>query len=137
MIHSTRRMRRRSLRVALFAALVVAMWTVALPAMAAPAPFCDDRGASGIAAPPMLEPADVAIARAFAPRVCDFDDSSPFPAIAPARRVVARSWTAPEPALAVCPLTVPVREGALLPAAELDGRPLSGVRWRVERPPRG
>jgi hypothetical protein len=130
-------MRRRSLRVALFAALVVAMWTVALPAMAAPAPFCDDRGASGIAAPPVLEPADVAIARALAPMVCDFDDSSPFPAIAPARRVVARSWTAAEPVLIVSPLTVPARQCAFLPSAELDGQPLSGVRCRVERPPRG
>src|SRR6202041_1954760 len=54
----------RVLRVAIAASFALVLFVLARPASAATAPFCDDRGASAIAAPPVLEAPDDAIRRA-------------------------------------------------------------------------
>jgi hypothetical protein len=127
-----------ALRVALFACILLAMWTVALPALAAPAPYCDDRGASGMAAPPTLQPVDDAIqrARVLLP-ICPLDEQLLSSTIAPAHRSAARSRTPTEPALTTPNPAVVASPGEDLPPMVVHGVPLPGVRLRVERPPRG
>jgi hypothetical protein len=126
---------RRALRAALFAVVAVVVWTVARPARAAPAPFCDDRGASALAAPPALEAPDDAIRRAVFSG-CDHDKlESGISVRSPHERVASQSddssscWrsdgTVPSPALEATPGSVFVR----LPR-------IVGVSSRVERPPR-
>src|SRR5579884_797187 len=63
----------RIYRAVLFAGVLLAVWAVAIPAFASPAPLCDDRGATLLATPPALEAPDVAIERARASATCDED----------------------------------------------------------------
>src|SRR5947209_17163186 len=51
-------MARVVLRAVLFGSVVLALWSLARPASAAIAPLCDDRGASAIAPPPLLQAPD-------------------------------------------------------------------------------
>jgi hypothetical protein len=129
----------RVFRTAIFAGVMLALWTLGRPAHAAGlAPFCDDRGATALAAPPALEAPDVAVQRAAAPP-CDSDEPIFFGrALGPARH-------APR-AIGVSTLTATTTQAALELAAPLERRPSvlapespprAGVRYRVERPPRG
>jgi hypothetical protein len=114
------------------------MWTVALPALAAPAPYCDDRGASAMAAPPTLQPVDEAIQRArVLPPTCPQDEQFLSSTIAPAHRSAAASLTATEPALTTPNPAVVASPGEDLPPMVVHDWPLPGVRSRIERPPRG
>jgi hypothetical protein len=129
-------MLRRALRAVLFAIVTVALWTVSRPAHAAVAPMCDDRGASMIASPPTLQAPDAVLAQGS--RSCDGEDFLDGSAVAPgqAPRVVPASPGDP----ALVPVTPTVLPPAVLGAAPAWDSPWidpSGVRWRVERPPRG
>src|SRR5690349_16784007 len=54
----------RVFRAILFGGVTLALWALALPARAATvSPFCDDRGASAVAADPALEAPDLAVRR--------------------------------------------------------------------------
>jgi hypothetical protein len=128
----------RVFRTAIFAGVMLALWTLGRPAHAANlAPFCDDRGATALAAPPALEATDEAVRRSAAPP-CD-DDSPVFGlAFGPAHRIL-RSFSADAaPAMTTAqPRLLPrvLQE----PMAWVGGQasPETGVRYRVERPPRG
>jgi hypothetical protein len=131
-------MLRRVLRAVLFAIVTVALWTVARPANAAVAPMCDDRGASMIASPPTLQAPDAVLAQAATSHACDGEDFLDGRAVAPghAPRVVPASQGDP----ALVPVTPMVPPPAVLGAARAwDSSWIdpSGVRSRVERPPRG
>lgn len=125
----------RALRAALFAAGLMVLWTVARPAHAASAPFCDDRGATALAAPPTLEAPDDAIRRTLFSS-CDHDQVEFGLAVrtqhgraTPPSDDSERGWRLP----AVLPVPAP---GALLLRAHVHSAPCVGVRARVERPPR-
>jgi hypothetical protein len=130
----------KALRAALFSALVLALWTFARPASAATfAPFCDDRGATALAPPPTLEPTDEALLRLAAPSRDASDDGSPTTGstVVPARRLVSSS--ASELA-AVRPLSLPaISPSPTTPLVSFEPAavPHPGVRFRIERPPRG
>jgi hypothetical protein len=127
----------RALRAVLFASVLLAVWAFALPARAAWAPLCDDRGASVLAPPPALEAPDEAITRT-ASAACDRDATSRLTALsADHGKGVSRS--------AGCDAAVPVT--ATRPPARCDNgpwhgsprateRPPASIRSRVERPPR-
>jgi hypothetical protein len=59
----------RSVRTLLVALTAVAVWLVAWPASAA-APFCDARGASGFAPPPILDRQDASVDVGASPDTC-------------------------------------------------------------------
>jgi hypothetical protein len=129
----------RSLRVALFASLVLALWSFARPARAATlAPFCDDRGATALASPPALEATDEAVRRTAA-TPCDGSGDAPLFGVslgsAPHRAPAAAAHVAPmRTAPAFEPLApAPVEALEFVPASTLTP---PGVRFRVERPPR-
>jgi hypothetical protein len=129
----------RVLRAAIAASLALALFVLARPARAASAPFCDDRGASAIAAPPVLEAPDDAIRRAGIVS-CDSDmeerllDAS----VGPAHRVPGRGPASAEPALASWRVHLPSPSGQLVPVPSARvAPPPEGVGFRVERPPRG
>lgn len=129
----------RALRVTLFAGLVLALWSFARPARAATlAPFCDNRGATAIAAPPALEATDEAVRRTAA-TPCDGVGGEPVFGLslgpAPHRVPAASAHAAPmrmSPAFAA--LAPPPVE--ILEFVEASALPPPGVRFRVERPPR-
>ncbi len=54
----------RAARAVLFAGTMIAVWLIASPALAASAPLCDDRGATGLAPPPALQSPEDAFVRA-------------------------------------------------------------------------
>lgn len=123
------------LRAGLVAGLVLALWTLAPPALASSAPFCDDRGASAIAMPPALDAPDEAIARA---RSCtDAGDAhSLFASVVRGR--LGATWGTDGPAAALprgvimgCAVREPFNPAERIPLA------CGGVTSRVERPPRG
>jgi len=124
-------------RAALFASLVLALWTMGRSALAMPAGVCDDRGATAIAPAPSLEAPDVAIRRVRDGASCADRDVAGRERIVPAHRVFAPAWGAAHHALSAVPLPFAVAAGEKLPFASFLNRPLPGVRWRVERPPRG
>ena len=135
MTYTPARMVRRALRAASFAAVVLALWTMARPARAASAPFCDDRGATALAAPPALEAPGEAIRRASS-STCNHDKvelglsvRAPRHRAAPPSDDTHHAWQPhvrlPGPALDE------VQEVAAARAS-----PCLGVRSRVERPPR-
>jgi hypothetical protein len=117
---------------------MLALWTLGRPAHAAGlAPFCDDRGATALAAPPALEAPDIAVRRSAAPP-CDDDSPILGFALCPAHRIL-RSFSAD-----ATPATVAAQPHLLPPSlaeptAFGAGKapPEAGVRYRVERPPRG
>ncbi len=104
------------------------------------APFCDDRGATGLAAKPDLQPLDMVI-RSVRAASCDSGSGGD-------SWTLLRSGRAPDagarataddrsPTQAVA-LVVHVPEASSeLRADGVEGRPPSGSRSRVERPPRG
>ena len=119
------------------ASLALAVFVLARPARAASAPFCDDRGASAIAAPPVLEAPGDAIRQA-AHVSCESEERDLVDAsIGVGHRVLVRTLVAPEPAVAPtrAPLARPI--SALLPVQPPGAtRIAEGVGFRVERPPR-
>jgi len=127
----------RLLRAAIAASLALALFVLARPARAASAPFCDDRGASAIAAPPVLEAPDDAIRRA-THVACEGEERDLDASIGVEHRVPVRTLVAPEPAVAPLRALLAVPAGDLLPV-QLAGEapPSQGVGFRVERPPRG
>jgi len=126
----------RALRNALVTSLVLALWAFARPASAAPAPLCDDRGASAIAPPPALEAPDEAIARARLSTTCPGDDLPVGRTVAPAHRGVAPPAASVDLGLPATQSVPPSSGGDPIPATATEARPRAGVRARVERPPR-
>jgi len=126
----------RVLRGALFAGILLAVWSFALPARAASlAPFCDDRGATAIAAPPALEAPDEAVRRAAAP-ACTPDGPLFGLAFDEGHQRGADPSPGQEPALAVSPVVFAPPPGEALAFVIRETSPPYGVRVRVERPPR-
>jgi hypothetical protein len=125
----------RLLRAAIAASFALALFVLARPARAASAPFCDDRGASAIAAPPVLEAPGDAIRQA-AHVACDGEERDVDASIGVGHRVVVRTLVAPEPAVAPTRVLVARPVSNVLPA-QPPGAPLAeGVGLRIERPPR-
>ncbi len=132
-----RPMLRRALRSLLFTIVTVVLWTVARPAMAMPAPFCDDRGATAIAPEPLLEAPDVAVQRARLAPSCELDDCTLGEAVAPGHAPTPVPPSSAEPALLpAAPAVAPASSSTLtlLPAAQPRA---DGVSSTLERPPRG
>jgi hypothetical protein len=127
----------RAVRYILVSSLTLVLWTFARPAMAMPAPFCDDRGASGIAAAPALEASDVAVQRARATPPCPGEDLPLGVAITHSRPASAPAVLAVDPALPTArpPLVAP--PDTLLDPSPTVECPREGERSRIERPPRG
>jgi len=125
----------RSLRTAVFAAIVMVFWTLARPAHATPAPFCDDRGASALAPPPVFEAPDDAIRRA-AFSSCDHDRVEFGVAVRVQHHGGAPQSDAPEMGWRRHTALAGPAEGMMLESAPVPGSPCVGVRHRVERPPR-
>jgi hypothetical protein len=127
----------RILRAALFASFLLATWTFARPARAsALAPFCDDRGATALAPAPALEATDEAIARAKT-SPCDLNEPLVGLAVGPSHRAPAAP---PDDIGSAQPVTPPLLEPRVAISIDFAARARSeqhGVRWRVERPPRG
>jgi hypothetical protein len=128
----------RLLRAVLVAGVWLAVLTVARPAHAAWAPLCDDRGASALAPPPLLQAPEDVITRASNAR-CDRDAAS---LLSTLRRGHERVDSPdPDGDAALPAATIPVllqqsRSATSTPAREIE-RPPSAMRARVERPPRG
>jgi hypothetical protein len=130
-------MLRRALRTVLFAIVTVAIWTVARPAQAMPAPYCDDRGATAIAEPPVLQAPNAVVARAHPAPTCEGRDAAVGVAIAPGHGQPAPSASQAEPGVpVVAPVVAPPSyEPAFF--APVAAPVADGVRSSVERPPRG
>jgi|HubBroStandDraft_6_1064221.scaffolds.fasta_scaffold15261_2 hypothetical protein len=125
----------RALRAALFAALVLALWTLARPAHAAFAPFCDDRGATALAAPPAIEAPDEAIRRTLASS-CEHEKVEFGLSVRAQRKSTAplsdgseKGWQSQVSSSGPAP-------GEMLESVPVQPSPCIGVRVRVERPPR-
>jgi hypothetical protein len=128
----------RVFRTVLVASFALAVWTLARPAQAAPAPLCDDRGASALAPPPALEAPDIAVQRARATAACPLGGDLPLGAsIGPAHRTPPPLQGAGEPVTPPSSIVVVPPTGEELDRRTADVPSLEGVRWRVERPPRG
>jgi hypothetical protein len=134
-------MLRRLLRAALFAGVVVLVWTVSRSASAAVndhAPFCDDRGASALAPPPTLEsPSDV-LDRVRAASSCTLNDVDAIGrAFAPSHRTFEAPASSSVPALwRAAPTVTPTTGEELAVGTPATPTPIE-VRFRIERPPRG
>jgi hypothetical protein len=127
----------RALRFAVATSLALAVWAIASPAWAAPAPYCDDRGASAIAPPPILEAPDVAAQRARLEVPCNGDETSFDASLTRGHGPRLSTIDAPEQAIpsAALPIVPPESVDPLSPP-QVE-RPADGERSRVERPPRG
>jgi hypothetical protein len=128
---------RALLRAAVFGSVFLALWTLARPASAAIAPLCDDRGASGVALPPPLQAPEDAIQRVQASSTCTRDEIPLGASVRTSHKRVPKAAPSAEPAH-------PAAHPRLVFPAPLDSRvlavfaaPRDGVRYRVERPPRG
>lgn len=129
-------MLRRALRAALFTIVTVVLWTVSRPAMAMPAPFCDDRGATAMAAEPLLEAPDIAIQRARATPSCDLDDCAAGAAVAPGHSPTSIPTASADPALPASPPVVPPASGSTRPFISAAQPRADGITGTLERPPR-
>jgi hypothetical protein len=130
-------MLRRVILRLLAASLALAVWTVARPAQATTAPFCDDRGASAMAPPPVLEAPDVGVQRAAVPASCPDEDVLLGTTVRSGRVASAPLTVGGDPLLlpTQAKTAVPPAESmTILPPVE---SPREGVRFRIERPPRG
>jgi hypothetical protein len=128
---------RALLRAAVFGSVFLTLWTLARPASAAIAPLCDDRGASGVAMPPPLEAPEDAIQRAHATASCTRDEIPLGASMGPTHKRAPKAAPSAEPAhpAAQPRLVFPARrESRGLAVVAL---PRDGVRYRIERPPRG
>lgn len=127
---------RAAVRSVLFAIVTIAIWTVARPAHAMPAPFCDDRGATAMAPAPTLEAPDTAVRRARLPATCSGEERLTGAAVTPGHGGSLPDVSHAEPALVTPTITLAA------PAAEWLEAPLSatpiaeGVICLLERPPR-
>lgn len=128
---------RRVLRAVLALSVTLVVWTLARPALAAPAPLCDDRGATALAPPPALEAPDVAIQRAHTPASCDLGDAVLGCAVGQGHRTPAPPPQGGEPVLPQGTVTVAPPTAEELDLPPVDVPPTEGVHLRVERPPRG
>jgi hypothetical protein len=126
---------RRMLRTALTASLVLTLWTVARPAFAMPAPLCDDRGASAIAVAPTLEADGGTVARTVSGS-CGGDAAFLRVTIAPVHSGFTDHPSNDECARPLAGLHIVVPAGEVCSIARPSSRPLHGVTFRVERPPR-
>jgi hypothetical protein len=130
------------MRAALFAIVTVAV-TIAFaalgrPAMAMPAGYCDDRGATAIAPAPVLEAPDVAVRAARPAATCpmDAEDMIAGEAAAPGHVPTVFPAASGEPALPACALHVPPPSCDWMLHAPEVARGPDGVATSVERPPR-
>jgi hypothetical protein len=126
----------RALRAAICAALVFVVVSFSRSAFASSAPFCDDRGATALAAPPALEDSGEAIQRARF-TTCDYGAHEIGASVSPERHRstpvpddTGSAWVAP-------PAQPPPVAVDMLEPKVVVPRPCVGVRLRVERPPRG
>jgi hypothetical protein len=130
-------MLRRAVRAVLVSSFALVLWLVARPAYAMPAPLCDDRGATAIAPPLALEAPSGVIARARTAASCEGGEQ-PFGARIGRGRTVAQGFTAAaEPVLPASQTAIVPPEGEALEPSPVVTAPSEGVRYRVERPPRG
>jgi len=133
---------RAFLRAALFGSVFLTLLTLALPASAAVAPLCDDRGASAIAGPPLLEAPDEAIARvavaaaAHASSPCSREELPYGASVSPVHKGPSSAASSADQALPSASSYLILLAGHELTAGELEARPPDGVRVRIERPPR-
>jgi len=127
----------RAVRLLLASSLALVLWTFARPALAMPAPFCDDRGASGIAPAPPLEASDVAVRRAGTAPACPGEDLPLGVSVTRGRAPTAPALLLADPILPTthAPLVAP--SGSRLDPPPPADSPQDGERSRVERPPRG
>jgi hypothetical protein len=125
-----------TLRALLASSLALALWTLARPALAASAPFCDDRAASASAPPPALEAPDVGIQRAKVEAACAGEDRPLGTTVRHGRSRSASPAVAHEAALSTrdTPLVGPPETTFDPPQIAESAR--QGVRPRIERPPR-
>jgi hypothetical protein len=129
---------RAFLRAALFGSVFLALWTLARPASAAIAPLCDDRGASGVALPPPLEAPEDAIQRARATATCERDELPLGSSVGPTHKGSPKAAPSPpEPAQPAAQARLVFTAGSESRFLAALARPRDGVRYRVERPPRG
>jgi hypothetical protein len=128
---------RATLRLVLASGLGLALWTVALPAWASSAPFCDDRGATALAATPVLVGGESGVQVAPAKATCDGEELFFGASLTRGHPAPAPTADAPEPYVApAVPSVAPSSGDELIQPPEVAS-PTEGVRWRVERPPRG
>jgi hypothetical protein len=113
-----------------------AVWTMSRPALAASAPFCDDRGASAIAAPPALQAPGAAIERTVNAS-CEADEPLTCAVVAPAHRSVTRPVAVADFTLCSAPVVLRPSSSCAIRAPASTNCPPAGVSVRVERPPRG
>jgi hypothetical protein len=126
----------RVIRALLFAGVCLAMLAVVRPARAALAPLCDDRGASAVAPPPLLESPEDVLARAAA-TPCERDALSPLSTLRTSHAHDAPAPPDDAPALPVCGPRLPERAASNRPAPlDMPGHARSAMRSRVDRPPR-
>jgi hypothetical protein len=129
---------RALLRAALFGSVFLTLWTLARPASAAIAPLCDDRGASGIALPPPLEAPEDAIQRARATATCERDEILLGSSVRSTHRCGPKAAPSPpEPAQPAAQPRFVFSGGSEARLLAIVALPRDGVRYRVERPPRG
>jgi hypothetical protein len=127
----------RVARAALFFATMFVVSTLARSAFAAAAPFCDDRGATALAAPPDLQAPDDAIQKARAEACGMHGDGDAWVAMFRAARM-ERSAPPPDPSPArlTAAIVVAVPSSTALHHPEAPGEARTGSSSRVERPPR-
>jgi len=130
-------MLRRVILRLLAASLALALWTVARPAQASTAPFCDDRGASAMAPPPVLEAPDVGVQRAAVPASCPDEEVLLGTTVRSGRVAPAPLTVGSEPMLLPTPAKMVFPWGENLPTLPPVESPREGVHFRIERPPRG
>jgi hypothetical protein len=129
----------RLARSALFFATMLVVSTLARSALASrsAAPFCDDRGATALAAPPDLQASGEAIQRARA-EACGMKVNGDTwrSILRPARASVRATPSQPSPARLTAPLATVPLVSVVAPAPETLSDPPAGASGRVERPPR-
>jgi hypothetical protein len=128
---------RAILRLVVASGLGLALWAVAVPAWASSAPFCDDRGATALAATPVLVGGESGVQVAPSKATCDGEELFFGASLTRGHRAPAPAVDAPEPYVApAVPSVAPAVGDPLIQPPEV-ACPTEGVRWRVERPPRG
>jgi hypothetical protein len=132
----------RVARAALFLTTMLVVSTLTRSAFAAAAPFCDDRGATALAAPPVLVAPEAALQRARAGACGDQSDGDRWMAALRQARQLSSDVSAPPdgpgPAgLGPRLVQVPLASSSMFRRSEVAGQPATGARLRVERPPRG
>jgi hypothetical protein len=127
----------RLLRAVVASAVALAVWVLARPALAAPAPFCDDRGASALASAPPLQEPPVVLGKAPSGLSCPSADLPLGSTLSRGHRAVSSAPQLSEPFLPLVSVRIPpAEEVAAGPTVASINAPV-GVRSRVERPPRG